>query len=141
MAESKQQRQLRGRIIASLRKLTYSWTPRNEVRKRARVAPGVYQCESCAKLCYEGKSEKNFNKYKEQFKDRELVQEVPEVDHIETVFPLVSGWVFSYDEYIARLFVEEDKMQLLCKACHKEKTKGEEEIRRELRKETINSKG
>lgn len=51
------------------------------------------------------------------------------VDHIEPVVNPETGFV-SWDEYIERLFVEEDGLQVLCKECHDKKTKEEKERRR-----------
>lgn len=53
-----------------------------------------------------------------------------EVDHVEPVVPL-TGWV-SWDDVIERLFCTADKLQCLCTACHKAKTREETKLRKEF---------
>ena len=50
------------------------------------------------------------------------------VDHIDPVVNPTTGFV-SWDNLIERLFVEKDGLQLLCKACHDEKTSDERKLR------------
>jgi hypothetical protein len=55
-----------------------------------------------------------------------------QVDHIEPVVPLnIPAKHMSMDMFIERLFVDEDKLQILCKAHHKEKSNSENQIRKE----------
>jgi len=44
-----------------------------------------------------------------------------QVDHIIPAGTSLKGW----DEFIDKLFIGEDGMQILCKPCHKVKTKKE----------------
>jgi len=68
---------------------------RKEALKRVKLARGLgWLCESC----------------KQPTKK-------PEVDHIE---PVGSG---SWDDIIERMFVESEKLTVLCKQCHQRKTK------------------
>lgn len=57
-----------------------------------------------------------------------------QVDHVEPVIDPNTGFK-TYDEYIKRLFVNLDKLQVLCKECHRVKSKGENAIRRKVKKE------
>lgn len=52
-----------------------------------------------------------------------------QVNHIETVVPL-DGFT-TWDEFISRLFCEQDKLNVLCKPCHALVTKEENSIRKE----------
>lgn len=53
------------------------------------------------------------------------------VDHIEPVVPL-TGFV-SWDDVINRMFVEKDKLQVLCKKCHDKKTAEEKQQAKQLK--------
>jgi 5-methylcytosine-specific restriction endonuclease McrA len=55
------------------------------------------------------------------------------VDHIESVVPL-TGFV-SWDDVIKRMYCSSEGLQVLCKECHKIKTK-EENSQRKLHKES-----
>jgi hypothetical protein len=50
------------------------------------------------------------------------------MDHIHPVIP-VEGWD-NWDGFIERLFVDDEGWQVLCKACHQEKTNEENKERR-----------
>lgn len=85
---------------------------------RHKVDSVYYACDCC------GKSD---------LKDADV-----QVDHIEPVIPvnIPTEHVCWNDIIEKRLFVSEDKLQLLCKPCHKEKTKEENRLRREWKKKT-----
>lgn len=53
--------------------------------------------------------------------NKEFVAADVQVDHIEPVVDPVKGFV-SWDIYIDRMFCELNKLQVLCKPCHKIKT-------------------
>lgn len=125
----------KGKILNALRKLTYSYPPRNAVKERAKVDKALYQCETCCTYCYEGTSDTNFANYLRVYKDNIVVKRRVEVDHIHPMIAIVSGWTWSWDDIINRLFCEEEGMQLLCELCHDEKTREENEQRKLLRKE------
>lgn len=97
-------------IFGALRKI-YRWHPeRKKALDRQKRAEDKYECEECHKL---------FSRKKRQI----------HVDHIEPVVDPKTGFV-SWDEYIKRLFVTADKLQILCKKDHKKKTKKENKQRR-----------
>lgn len=68
----------------------------------AKVEYGKYRCAGCGKI----------------YRRREI-----EVDHIVAV-----GKFVDFDTYIEKLFCDSDKLAVLCKNCHKKKT------RKDLRK-------
>lgn len=127
--------QRKGKILSALRKITYSWKPINEAQERVKVAPATFECSSCGKWCYTGKSDKNLNKLQLEHPDKNIEMIGICRDHIDPVIPLVKGWEWSWDEIIERMLcLEVDKIQILCRMCHDEKTKKENQLRKELRK-------
>jgi 5-methylcytosine-specific restriction endonuclease McrA len=80
---------------------------RNQALVAARVGRNQYLCASC-KLIF----------------TRKEVQ----IDHIEPVTP-ITGWD-SLDSFVTRLKVPIDKLQIICKTCHKTKSGAENETRR-----------
>jgi len=100
-------------LIQTLRRASYRWPSRNAVLKRARVARGQYQCELCKAIV-----------------DRHNIK----MDHIDPVVDPAVGWV-SLDVFADRLLCEESGFQAICLECHSVKTKGENLIRKQTRKE------
>lgn len=107
-------------IKSTLRKGTTRWPPKYEVLNAAKRGKQInastgriaehYQCACCGEL-YGAKC---------------VV-----VDHISPVVP-VTGFV-SWDDVITRMFCDVEGLQVLCKECHKIKTK-EENAQRKLYK-------
>lgn len=131
----------KNRIISALRKLSYIWKPVQDVKKRAKKAPATYECESCHYWCYEGSSEKNFDKLTEEFPSQKFKMEKANVDHKNPVRSVEEGFV-DWNTFIERMFCDEDNLKLLCKTCHKEKTKLETKERvkyRKIRKDNAKS--
>lgn len=97
------QARMREFISKALRKA--KWPPIFEVMKRAFVGKGIspvsgrpcklYQCEQCGK---------------------QDAQSRMEVDHIEPVIG-PEGFV-DWNTYVVRLFVEQEKLRVLCERCH-----------------------
>lgn len=104
-------------LFSALGRAWCFWPPRNEVKKRCKVEgkTGWFKCEIC-------------------LQERERI----DVDHIQPVVP-VSGFT-TWDHYIASRFVTADKLQGICKDCHKKKTKEENTERRALKKEKDNGR-
>lgn len=94
-------------LMNEIRKVHSKWKPRKDVKVAARVSRGKYRCEYCGNL----------------FGPREI-----DIDHIKPVIEPTNGFV-DWNTYITRLFVEESGYQVLCKGCHKEKSKLENEKR------------
>lgn len=108
-------------IRNQLRGATRKWAPISNVKKKANVSRGVYLCNECKQ--HVPVSVRVGNK---------RVNNVF-VDHIEPIVDPVVGFV-SFDEYINRMFCEEDNLQLLCGPCHDTKTLEERALRAETRK-------
>lgn len=108
----KKQRTLKQILMAKLGQAWMVWGPRNEVKKRCKVPnkTGWYKCEECKT-------------------EREKI----EVDHIEPVIKPEDGFT-DWNSYIRSKFVEADKLQGICRDCHKKKTQNENKIRREIKK-------
>lgn len=90
----------------ALRIATYKWPYFSMAMTRQRLERGLYQCESC----------------KGSFGPKEINR-----DHIEPVVA-VTGWT-NWEEYIKRLFVKSDGIQILCITCHETKTMTENQMR------------
>ena len=99
-------------IISGLRSLSAKWPPKYETKKEAWVRRGIYTCAGFGR------------KKPHEAKARDI-----QVDHIDPVIDPAIGFV-SFDEYVSRLFVEKDKLQVLCKECHNRKTSNERQKRK-----------
>ena len=108
-------------IKNQLRGATRKWAPISDCLKNARVKRGLYKCEGCGA------------EVPATVKDGAKRSKNVFVDHIEPIVP-VTGWI-SWDSCIERMFCELDNLQLLCKACHDEKSKEEAALRAKHRKE------
>lgn len=98
------------RFILARARQVWGWSPaRKEALKKALVAPNRWRCAKCGTLC--------------DSKDREVDHQYPVVD------PQI-GWV-NWDSYFSRLLdVDASRLDVVCKACHKEKTRAENQKRR-----------
>lgn len=83
----------------ALRIAGYKWPYFSMAMGRARKDRGLYECESC-KQCF---GPKEVNR-----------------DHIVPVIS-VTGWN-NWEDFINRLFVKSDEIQILCLKCHENKT-------------------
>lgn len=102
-------------VISALRSATRRYPPRNRALKKAFVKRQIskvsgrlamhYKCAVCKKL---------------------FTSTNVQIDHILPVVDPAKGFV-SWDEYINRMYCEEDNFQVLCKPCHLKKTKKERE--------------
>jgi hypothetical protein len=91
-------------IRAVLRKLWLFSEHRREALRRQHVGTGLYICEKCSK-----------------FYDKKYV----DVDHISAVgaTPGAKNSTASWDDFITNLFCHANSLMILCKDCHKAKTK------------------
>src|ERR1700677_279103 len=101
----------------TLRRASFRWPPRGEALKAARIERGLYQCNLC----------------KGRFKNKEV-----KVDHVDPVVPILSNSCRnvspSTEQFVQRMFPAGEGFQVLCKPCHDNKTRSENEQRRESRK-------
>ena len=101
-------------IRSALRKI-WLWSPeRREAKTRARVSRGVYQCEQC---------------------HRQTGPKGVDVDHWHEPPGATPGsrnakLEDTWDEFIRKLFCPTENLVVLCKICHREKTKKESQARR-----------
>lgn len=94
-------------VKSQLRRISvWKWNAGNVAMDRQRLERGLYQCESC----------------KGSFGPKQINR-----DHVEPVIA-VTGWV-NWEEYINRLFVKSEGIQILCIACHECKTQTENILR------------
>ncbi len=101
-------------LVHVLRKASYRY-PERYAAKKAALIPGTKPQHFRCNLC-----------------QGSFLSEDSQVDHIEPVVG-VNGFS-SWDVYIQSLFVTRDRLQVLCKPCHKVKTQAENKHRREQRK-------
>lgn len=107
-------------ITSMLRSGTQRWGPIQKAKTKARTKRGFYLCEGCKQevpaTTLEG---------------RKRVKNIL-VDHILPVVDPAVGFT-TWDDYIERMFVELEGLQVLCKACHTEKTNEERAIAKQRR--------
>lgn len=96
-------------IKSALRSASHRWAPKHACRKAARTARNKYLCAECGKTVGSQKIR---------------------VDHIQPVVSVEHGFR-SWDEYIARMFVEIDGYRAICEDCHAIKTAQERAARKE----------
>ncbi len=99
-------------VVRSALRRAWLWSPmRTEAKKKARIERNSYRCAKC----------------KETFPSREIA-----IDHVTPVTP-VAGFD-SWDGFISRLFCPPSKLAVMCKPCHKIKTKSENDLRKTKKK-------
>lgn len=108
-------------IINLLRRGTFRWRPRRSAHDKGRIQIKIgnrpiwhYTCALCPP--------------EKLYRDSEIV-----MDHIKPVVDPTTGFT-TWDEYIDRMFCEEDGFQRLCEAHHDAKCQEENATRKETRK-------
>lgn len=99
------------------------WGPKNSVKSKARLRRGFYLCAGCKQEVPATLPPKPGNK-------RRINNAV--VDHIDPVIDPSKGFT-TWDDVIEKMFCEEEGLQLLCHACHAEKTASETAIAKQRR--------
>lgn len=124
----------KAKIIAALRRLSYTWPARKTAKAKRKVDKALHSCELCDILCYEGKSQKQFIIYQKIYGKDKVLFERGHMDHIEPVIDPEKGWE-SWDKLInERLYPPLEGWQHLCPICHQKKSNKENEKRRETKK-------
>lgn len=94
------------------------------MRAASRRWPPKFECLNAAKT--EKKVNEKTGRIAQHYRcaacQNEFTSKDVEVDHTEHI-----GATLTWDEFIDRLFCEGDNLQVLCKPCHKEKTKKEKQ--------------
>lgn len=112
---------LKAFIINTLRRASFRHKPRGEAKKRFKVKVGEfstgrakygYRCIDC----------------EEVFKSKEI-----KMDHIDAVVDPIHGFT-GFDDYVERMFCDEDGFASLCPADHDKKTAIEKDYRVKFRK-------
>lgn len=104
-------------IKSALRSASIRWPPKYTVISEAYVGTKTNEAT--------GRMAKHFkcNRCKGEFPQKQV-----EVNHIIPVIP-IEGFT-TWDDVIKRMFCEKDGLEVLCKPCHKEITKQENEQRK-----------
>lgn len=111
----------------TLRQATRKWGPIQDCLKDARVRRGWYLCAICkeevpATIVATIKTGKNAGKSK---RVKNAI-----VDHLLPIIPPETGFT-TWDDCIERMFCEQENLQVVCHACHKEKCSEETAIAKE----------
>ena len=105
----------RGFVVSALRSASRRWPPKYE-----RLA------DSCIGVKRNKKTGRDAKHYSCSICEGEFPQREVQVDHIVPV-----GSCPTWDIFIEKLFCEKDNLQVVCKPCHKIKTKEERESKKD----------
>jgi len=119
----------RSKIINALRKVSMFWKPKNVAMKRAMGGTRTNPKTGKDKTYYVCEESGEFGWLEDMH-----------ADHVEPVVPDFWGDTtrflgVNWNEYVKRMFVEEDGYQIILKSLHKIKTKEENQRRRESKKQ------
>lgn len=101
-------------IISALRQASNRWPPKYMCRKAAWISRGLYWCAG----------------YKQD--PHKIAAKEVKVDHIIPVVDPATGFT-TFDDFIKRLFTEQENFQVLCEACHQRKTNDEKGQRKNVK--------
>lgn len=108
-------------VIGFIRRAFVRWEPRRKALKEASVGR---------------KTNKKTGRLAEHFIcsdcGKDFVQRDVQVDHIQPVVDPDEGFV-DLEHYFDRMFCDTDNLQILCRECHKDKTREENRKRKEVR--------
>jgi len=107
-AKAKKKFNYKSKIISATRRIWLYSPVRREIMAKCKTADGFFRCDGCRKL-----------------------SEGVQIDHILPSVP-VTGWD-GWNGFIERLFVDVTGLQGLCAKCHNEKTRTEQQLRKEAR--------
>lgn len=103
-------KRLKSFVVQALRRASYRWPGRYLALKAANRGRNQYVCA----MCPEG-----------TLHPRKAIQ----LDHKVAIVDPIIGWT-NFDDFIIRMFVEQDGFQALCRPHHREKTLSENAIRK-----------
>lgn len=98
-------------VLRALRRASLRWPARTKVKQAARVGRNRYECAKCKAI---------------------VPNKAISIDHVAPCVDPETGFV-DWNSYVVRLFVPEEGLQALCKACHAAKSKAENERRKEVK--------
>lgn len=119
-------------IVSYARRLSGSWEPKQNAKRKVKIAPALHRCDKCGSLNYEGESQKTYDKYVSEFPNDKVNFDGIELDHIQPVVQ-ISGWS-TWDQFFESLFCDEDGYRALCNFCHQRKTQTENSFRASYKK-------
>ena len=128
----------KNKIINALRRLSYSWQPRNDAKRLAKIGPALFKCALCDCAVYEGSKKledivlDNGDFAVDYFETIKLGK--GRMDHIHPVIPPGDGWT-GWEQYMAGIYSPIENWQHLCLDCDKKKTRQESIIRRQARQQ------
>jgi 5-methylcytosine-specific restriction endonuclease McrA len=104
-----------------LRATSRKWNPIHKTKADARRGRGLYECAGCGQIVPPTKKvgKKRINNVF--------------VDHINPIVDPTKGFT-TWDDYVERLFCEQDNLQLLCGECHDKKSMAERALAAKHRK-------
>jgi 5-methylcytosine-specific restriction endonuclease McrA len=119
-----------GFVKSVLRKASLKHPARLAAKNKAKVDKALYACQDskCKKMIYEGYSAKNYKALQQKYPNSVIKRGKIQLDHIDPVVP-IEGFS-TWDEYIERLFCEEDNFRALCEGCHGKKSRKENKQRK-----------
>jgi len=123
-------RKFKYKIILALRKLTFSYPERNKAKKRSKIGPELWKCETCSRQIYTGKRDIDFIKVKYPKAESGKMH----MDHINPAVAL-EGESDDWNVTINRMFPMEEGWQNICAECHLVKTAYENGERARIKKE------
>ena len=103
-------------IKNNLRRATIKWQPIQQALKDARTRRGFYMCNGCKQEVTASIKLDSGKRVKNAI-----------VDHINPIIDPAVGFT-TWDDCINRMFCEQDNLQVLCRACHDEKTNEEKAV-------------
>ena len=115
-------------IKSGLRNLTKRWAPINDCDKAATTKRGFRMCACCEQEVPVTRINEQGKRVKNTF-----------VDHINPIVDPATGFT-TWDSCIERMFCEIENLQVLCHACHEEKSNEERAVaaaRRQKEKEEL----
>jgi len=131
---SKLPKNLRTRVSNLMRRDLKKSVMANNARSKVFKGKSVYYCVSCETHYYTGKSDKNYNKLKDEtYHDLKRCKESQfHLDHIDPVVPMDRTLHdMSLDEIALRVYCKEENIQYICEECHKNKSGKEMNERKE----------